>query len=166
MFPKFRGKVFLIASIIYLSHPRVKSSLKCIKSRYHWPHIDKNVREWAQKCQFSHRQKLYTQNHTKSPFHYFDLPRMGLENIHIDIIGPLPVCKNHNKAYYCPYKYMLMCIDRASRWNEAAPLKVITVISVATALLEVCIKRFGVLLYIITDRGSQFESDCSPSFRQ
>ena len=37
-------------SLHNISHPGVKSSLRLIKSRYYWPNIDKNVREWAREC--------------------------------------------------------------------------------------------------------------------
>ena len=69
--------------------------------------------------------------------------------MHIDIIVmPLSDC----------YRYCLTCIHRYTQWPEAYPMKDMEVITVAKALYEGWICRFGAPLIIATDQGRQFES--------
>ena len=140
-----------------ISHPGISATLKLIKSRYYWPDIDKNIRTWCRECTSCQQAKI--QQHTKSEKTPFNLPSSRFETVHIDIVGPLPPVKSFGETYISPYKYLLTCIDRASRWIEAIPLSEITASSIAKAFLTTWISRFGVPLYVVTDRGSQFESE-------
>ena len=97
--------------------------------------------------------------HTKSAVSNFDLPSSRFQTVHIDIVGHLPLVQNPSDPYISPYKYLLTCIDRATLWIEVHPLADITAQTVAYASVNVCISRFGVPLHVITDRGSQFESE-------
>ena len=79
----------------------------------------------------------------------FKPPDARFDVVHVDIVGPLPPSQG--------YKYLLMCVDRFTRWPEACPLMDITAESVASAFVLGWIARFGVLSTVITDRGRQFE---------
>ena len=97
--------------------------------------------------------------HTKSPVSNFDLPSSRFQTVHIDIVGPLPTVPNLSDPYLSPYRYLLTCIDRATRWIEVQPLVDITAQTIAQAFVNTWISRFGVPLHVITDRGAQFESE-------
>ena len=47
-------------------------------------------------------------------------------------------------------------IDRASKWIEVAPMRDMTAEIVVSALYEYWITRYGVPIYITSDRGGQF----------
>ena len=145
-------------SLHSISHPGIKGSLKLIKSRFFWPSMDSNIRQWCRECMSCQQAKI--QNHTKAPIQNFDLPSARFQTVHIDIVGPLPAVKeNDDSCSVSSYRYLLTCIDRATRWIEAQPLSDITARSVAQAFMVAWVSRFGVPLHVITDRGSQFESE-------
>lgn len=75
------------------------------------------------------------------------------------MVGPLPPVRNQTDPYFLPYQYLLTMIARTTRWLETVPLTEITAQNLTTAFINTQVATFGVPLYIITNRGSQFESE-------
>lgn len=140
-----------------ISHSGIKSSLRIIKQRYFWPDMDRCIRKWCAECSACQESKII--RHTKAPVTSFLLPSERFTCVHIDIVGPLPPAKEVSEIYTKPYRYLLTCIDRSTRWLEAIPIAEITASAIASAFLAGWISRFGVPLHLVSDRGSQFESE-------
>jgi IS30 family transposase len=73
------------------------------------------------------------------------------KRITIDFVGSLPLSENTNR-------YILVCIDYATRYPEAIPLKTQEAETVANALLDI-FSRMGVPQDILSDQGTNFMSD-------
>lgn len=104
--------------------------------------------KWARTCQ--HCQRAKVQRHTVTPLSTFATPDARFDQVHIDLVGPLPPSGG--------YSYLLTCIDRFTRWPEAIPIASISAASVARAFVDGWISRFGTPSTVTTDHGRQFES--------
>ena len=141
----------LFHSVHDLSHPGIRGTVDLISSRYVWPNMKRDVACWVRQCHPCQRSKI--QRHTRSPIHSIPVPSERFHSINVDILGPL--------EYSHGFNYILMCIDRFSRWPECIPVKDIRSETIINAFINGWISRYGVPNCIITDRGSQF---CSRSW--
>ena len=94
--------------------------------------------------------------HTKSPIGTFNNPDARFSHIHIDLVGPMPICQD--------YQYLLTVVDRFSRWPTAVLIKDISASTVAKTILKEWISTLRTPRVITTDRGAQFQSSLFQEF--
>jgi hypothetical protein len=75
-----------------------------------------------------------------------------MERIHLDILGPFNTSENGNN-------FVLMMVDRFTKWVEMAALPNQTAQLVAEKFIVHFIVTFGCPLEIHTDQGRNFDSD-------
>jgi cleavage and polyadenylation specificity factor subunit 1 len=148
----------LIAHFHQLGHYGFRKTASLITTRFYWHDMRSMIKQYCRGCEQCQRSKV--SRHTKAGSQAFNLPSRRLETVHIDIVGPLPVPeRKHDVSCGLAPRYLLTMIDRHTGWLEAAPLETVTAQSVSAAFIATWIARFGVPLYVITDRGPQFESE-------
>ena len=143
----FRRRVF--DAMHNLSHPSVRSTKRSVTKHFVWPHVAKDIGEWARECLTCQANKIH--RHTKAPICEFPAISQRFEHVHVDLVGPLPSSRG------C--RYLFTAIDRFTRWPEAFPLFETSTAACAQAFLSGWISRYGVPAVITSDNGPQFISD-------
>ena len=134
-------------SLHSLHHPGIHATYRLLHTRFVWPSMRKDNKQWCQECIQCQKHKI--SRHTKPPIMRFPTGNR-FETLHLDIVGPLPMSEGKS--------YILTMIDRKTRWPEAVPIANISASNVAKHLIQTWISRYGVPNHIITDQGTQFES--------
>ena len=120
-----------------------------IQSRAYWPTWSTDLDTFLKKCEPCAR------------YHRGAVPRKAMLctppvgepwiRVSVDITGPHPRSSRSNQ-------YILTLVDHFSKWAEAIPLRNHTAPLVARALVTHVFSKFGAPLQLLTDRGSEFES--------
>jgi transposase InsO family protein len=121
-----------------------------VQSRAYWPtwssDLDALLRE-CEPCARYHRGNVKRQASMQ-----ISLVGEPWERVSVDITGPHPMSSRGNK-------YILTLVDHFSKWAEAIPLPNHKAPTVARALMTHVFARFGAPRQLLTDRGTEFESE-------
>ena len=117
---------------------------------FYWPGMGRDITTFCQACHCcQHRTAKKT--HSKAPL-TITAPSISqpFYKVAIDIVGPLPMTKKKNR-------FVLTYIDLGSRYPEVVPLRTVTAIDIAIALMSF-MTRLSIPKEILTDIGSNFLS--------
>ena len=95
-------------------------------------------------------QRFKVNRHVRAPVPNFCLPSRRFAHVHVDVVTPLPPSQG--------FTHLLTVVDHFTWWLEAIPVTNTSALSLARALLQNWVSRFGTPQHITSDRGSQFTS--------
>ena len=131
-----------------LAHPFACSTVTFLTKKFIWHSISKDAKAWARSCVPCQQSKVH--RHTESGIGSFPQPQRCFADVHIDIVGPLPLSEG--------YRYLFTIIAHSTRWPEAVPKVDFSASSCAAAFLSTWVSRFGIPEHITSDQGSSFTS--------
>ena len=146
--PSSHRQKCLVATHSNFGHQGRNKMLMLLRPHFYWPNMSRDCRDFVRscdRCQVTDKsvpkpQTMVERTVVTQPF----------QNVAIDLVGPFPTAVGG-------YKHMLTCIDSASRWPEAIPVRSTTTKVVIKCLTEI-FSRCGFPVRLTSDNGSQFVS--------
>ena len=132
------------------SHPGVERCYGALRLKYFWPGMYQFVKMWVTSCTDCQVAKRYVHYHP-APLHPLPVVEV-FQRWSLDLIGKLTKTTEG-------YQYILVCVDSASRWCEAFPLKTKTSQEIASVFFDQIICRYSCPRAVLTDRGKEFTSN-------
>jgi len=105
-----------------------------IRSRYYWPQMYEDIRQYVQKCDNCQRRGRSKKNNLLHPIPVHS----PFYQIGIDIVGPLPRTQRNKK-------YIVVAMDYLTKWPEARAISEATAEKVAEFIYEQIIVSMDVL---------------------
>ena len=131
-------------------HKGISKTFHRIRNDFFWSGMKEEISAFVKACKNCQTYKLVRVK-TRLPMRITDTPTQLFERVQMDIVGPLPITERKNR-------YILTIQDNFSKYSEAIALKEIDSVTIAHALAEQFITRFGCRQEIHTDQGSNFMS--------
>ena len=132
----------------HFSHRKTCAKISML---YFWPGMTSDIYNFCRSCdvcqRFSAKGRLKKAEMVKMP-----VISVPFEKVAIDLVGPIQPRSSSGCSY------VLTLVDYATSFPEAMPLKSITSIDIAEALVTI-FSRVGIPKVIVSDRGPQFISD-------
>ena len=127
-------------------HQGSNKMAQLIQPFFHWPTITKDCLVHTRKCDKCQRMdKTVPRNNTMQ---LRELTTIPFERVAIDIVGPFSTAIGG-------FRFLLMCIDTATRWPEAIPIRSTTAKTIIAQLTN-AFSRCGFPTAPISDNGTQF----------
>jgi len=123
-------------------HKGITKTYNRIRQNFYWENIKADIQNYIEQCLQCQIKKLVRVK-TKQPMIITDTPFSAFEKVSMDIVGPLPETSGGNS-------YILTIQDHLTKFSLAIPLKSITAVNVADALLKYFICIFGAPKTILT----------------
>ena len=130
-------------------HLGVEKTLGRIRQAFYWPGMAESVRKYCKACDVCTAHNL-SRNANKAPLGQYIVGE-PMERVMMDILGPMPVTNIGNK-------YILVISDWFTKWTESIAIPDIESKTVAKAIVDNFVCRFGAPLQIYSDQGRCFES--------
>ena len=146
--PRFRDDIMRYFHTNYSGlHQAARRIYKTMKPYVAWFGMLADIKQFVNHCRTC---KLAKTNPSKrAGFMQQFTAKEPYEMIAIDLVGPLPVTSRG-------MRYILIAIDRFSRFVRLMPVQTITGSNIATELRANWILKHGVPKQILSDRGAQF----------
>ena len=129
-------------------HQGRNKMIALLRPHFYWPCMAKDCTDFVKAC--VRCQEMDRTTPKPSRMIERQVVTRPFTDVAIDIVGPFPTAKGG-------FKFMLTCIDSASRWPEAIPIHSITTRVVISCLTSI-FTRWGFPEKITSDNGPQFTS--------
>ena len=120
--------------------------VELIRPLFYWPTITVDCLAHIKSCVIC--QKMDKSVPKRSSMQERELVSIPAKRVAIDLVGPFPTAVGG-------FKYLLTCIDLATRWPEAIPLRT-TMSKVIITQLTSIFSRCGFPTALVSDNGPQF----------
>ena len=144
---EFRREI--LSAVHDFAHYGRRQTWRTIKKHYYWPGMTTEIQNYVKACPVCQENKT-AKKVKRVPIKFPATSRF--KTVHIDLVGPLRPSGNGNE-------YIMTMMDRFSRWPEAVPMRRISAKACARKFFDVWVSRYGVPDHVITDQGTQFESE-------
>ncbi|GFT10349.1 retrovirus-related Pol polyprotein from transposon 412 [Trichonephila clavipes] len=130
-------------------HFGVMKTLHRVRERFFWGKVRADVEQWCKSCDACSARKG-PKIRSRGKLHRYNVGA-PFERIAFDILGPLPKTVSGNK-------YLLVVMDYFTKWPEVYPIPDQEAPTVAEAVVQHWISRYGVPLQLHSDQGRNFVS--------
>ncbi|GFV39395.1 retrovirus-related Pol polyprotein from transposon 412 [Trichonephila clavipes] len=130
-------------------HFGVMKTLHRVRKRFFWGKVRADVEQWCKSCDACSARKG-PKIRSRGKLHRYNVGA-PFERIAFDILGPLPRTASGNK-------YLLVVMDYFTKWPEVYPIPDQEAPTVAEAVVQHWISRYGVPLQLHSDQGRNFVS--------
>jgi transposase InsO family protein len=137
-------------------HSGIDRTMEKISSRYWWPKCRADVENWVSSCRICVAVKPPNRTVKAKLQSYPDSE--ALEVWHLDFLGEV------RPTGVLGSKYVLIAVDRATRFVEVFPTKDLKATTVAEVLFFNLYPRYGIFRQVTSDQGSNFQSQVMDEF--
>ena len=130
-----------------LNHLGIRASQRFIIARFVFRDMNRKIKDRVKACTACQQSKVY--RHVISPTASVKMPDDRFDTIHADLCGPFPDCQG--------FSYLLVCIDRFSRFVTAYPMRNAKSEFVVLGINSF-VSMFGQMLILRVNYGVQWNS--------
>ena len=133
-------------------HWKEEKTYESIAVKYFWPSMAKDIESHIKMCQNCQHQSNTDNKIQRAPLHPWGPPTRRNQRIHFNIVGPL-------SSSNAGFTHIISIADAFSKWVELVPIRNEEANTIARALWDHWICRFGFYTQSVTNGGEQFAMD-------